>query len=134
MAHITRKSDYAVRSVLYLSRSEGRAATINEVAKSMMVPKSFLAKIFQHLAKAGIVVSTRGVKGGFQLTRSPKDISLRDVIEAIQGPYLMNVCAIDGEQCGLSDNCSVHPVWVELNQFIRDRLHNETFDVLAKKT
>ena len=99
----------------------------------MMVPKSFLAKIFQLLAKAGIVSSTRGVKGGFQLTRSPKDISLRDVIEAIQGPYLINVCAVDGEQCGLSDNCSVHPIWVELNQLIRDRLDIETFDVLAQK-
>jgi Rrf2 family protein len=133
MAHITRKADYAVRSVLYLSRSEGRATTINEVAESMSVPKSFLAKIFQLLAKAGIVDSTRGVKGGFQLAKNPKDISLRDVIEAIQGPYLMNVCAIDGKQCGLSETCSVHPVWVELNQFIRDRLDNETFDVLAEK-
>lgn len=134
MAYITRKADYAVRSVLYLSRSEGRATTINEVAESMSVPKSFLAKIFQHLTKAGIVVSTRGVKGGFQLTMNPKDISLRDVVESIQGPYLMNLCAIDGKQCGLSEHCPVHPIWVELNQFIRDRLYNETFAGLAEKT
>jgi Rrf2 family protein len=134
MAYITRKADYAVRSVLYLSRSEGRATTINEVAESMSVPKSFLAKIFQHLTKAGIVVSTRGVKGGFQLTMNPKDISLRDVVESIQGPYLMNLCAIDEKQCGLSEHCPVHPIWVELNQFIRDRLYNETFAVLAEKT
>ncbi|GAB4389810.1 MAG: Rrf2 family transcriptional regulator [Thermodesulfovibrionales bacterium] len=128
---VTRLSDYAIRCVLYLSRNGGRLASVGEIAESMYVPKNFLAKILQKLVKAGIVKSTRGAKGGFQLARQASEISLLDVLEAVQGPTAVNVCAIDSRQCGLSSTCAVHPVWVSIREMIERELAAQTFARLA---
>ncbi|MBI5055198.1 MAG: Rrf2 family transcriptional regulator [Nitrospirae bacterium] len=129
--HITRKADYAVRCVLFLSRHIDRVSSVDEISGEMSVPKTFLAKILQRLMKTGIVNSTRGVKGGFQLARGPEEISLLDVVEAIDGPVAMNVCAVDKKMCGFSSSCSVHPVWIELRKDIKNRLKSWTFAKLA---
>ena len=63
--YITRETDYGVRCVLYLARKAQEIAPVNEIAKAMHIPKSFLAKILQRLVKAGIVISGRGISGGF---------------------------------------------------------------------
>jgi len=125
--YVTRKADYAVRCVLYLSDDPDRTASVEEISGAMFVPKSFLAKILQQLMKAGIVNSSRGVKGGFQLARKPKDINILDVIEAIQGPSAANICAIDKRLCRLSGTCAVHPVWVNIRKKIERELRKTTF-------
>lgn len=127
---ITREADYAIRCVLYLSEPQGRVIMVDEIAKAKKIPKSFLAKILQKLAKVGIVKSFRGVKGGFQLAKKPKSISLLDVIEAIDGTVAMNRCAIDKRMCSLSNECSVHPVWVELRKEVEARLRETDFNKL----
>ncbi|MBI4849347.1 MAG: Rrf2 family transcriptional regulator [Nitrospirae bacterium] len=129
--HITRKVDYAVRCVLFLARNNDRISSVDEISGEMSVPKTFLAKILQRLMKTGIVNSTRGVKGGFQLARGPQEISLLNVVEAIDGAVAMNVCAVDKKMCGFSASCSVHPVWVELREDIRNRLKRWDFAKLA---
>lgn len=130
---VTRLSDYAIRCVLYLSRNGGKVASVAEIAESMYVPRNFLAKILQRLVKAGIVKSTRGPKGGFQLARDASEISLLDVLEAVQGPAAVNVCAIDSGKCDLSSTCSVHPVWVSIREMIEEELRGQTFARLAGK-
>ena len=129
---ITRETDYAIRCVCYLAGKKDEVTMMDEIARSKTIPKSFLAKILQRLAKAKIVKSYRGVKGGFQLARKPKEISLLDVIEAIEGPIVMNKCAIDKRMCDLSDTCSVHPVWVELRKMVEKRLKKSDFASLIR--
>lgn len=124
---ITRETDYAIRCVLHLSEKPDEIIMVDEIAKARAIPKSFLSKILQKLAKANIVKSYRGVKGGFQLARKPDDISIYDVIEAIEGPIAMNVCAIDKKQCGLSNKCTIHPIWVELRRHVEEVLKNKKF-------
>jgi len=131
--YVTRKADYAIRCVLYLSRRPERVASVEEISGATLVPKSFLAKILQQLMKAGIVNSARGVKGGFQLAKKPRAINLLEVIEAIQGPSAANVCAIDRKKCSLSGTCGVHPVWVEIREMAEKRLREENFAALLKK-
>lgn len=128
---ITRKTDYAIRCVLHLAESPEEVVMISEIAKQRNIPTSFLAKILQRLARAGIVKSLRGVKGGFTLAKKPVDISLLDVVEAIEGSVAMNICAVDKKMCGLSSTCSVHPVWVELRKDVEDRLRQWSFARLA---
>jgi Rrf2 family transcriptional regulator, iron-sulfur cluster assembly transcription factor len=128
---VTRKTDYAVRCVLYLAGDEERVSNVTEVSKAVHVPKSFLAKIFQKLTKAGLVESIRGMNGGFRLAKKPSDISLLDVMSAIQGPADINLCAVDSRKCRKSAMCSVHPVWTELRQIVNDRLRAQTIDRLA---
>ncbi len=131
--YVTRKADYAIRCVLYLAKNTGRITTVDEISNAMYVPKSFLAKILQRLMKAGIVSSTRGIKGGFQLAKDPKDINLLEVIEAIQGLSAANICAIDKRMCSLSGRCTVHPIWVKIREKVEQELKKENFAKLAKK-
>lgn len=124
---ITRETDYAIRCVYYLAKRPDEVTMVDEIAREMCIPKSFLAKIVQKLAKANILQSYRGVKGGFQLAMNPKDVSVYDVIYAIEGPVAMNVCAVDKKQCSLSAKCKVHPVWVELRKEVEQRLKSKKF-------
>lgn len=130
---ITRKTDYAIRCVLYLSENKGRLANVDEISKSMLIPKSFLAKILQRLEKGGIVESSKGKKGGFTLVKEPKEVSLIEVIEIIQGPLSINVCAIDKRKCNLSNICSVHPVWVKIRKEIEENLKKTSFKELSRE-
>lgn len=128
---ITRKTDYAVRCVLYLAESQKEVVMVSEIAKEMKIPKSFLSKIMQKLAKAGIVKSLRGAKGGFRLAKKPTEISLLDVVETMEGSVAMNICAIDQKKCSLSSKCSVHPVWVEARENLETRLRKWNFAKLS---
>lgn len=124
---ITRETDYAIRCMYYLSGKKGGVTMVDEISKATDVPNSFLAKILQKLSKASLVKSRRGVKGGFELTLPPQEISLLQVIEAIQGPVAMNICALDETLCGRSSTCAIHPVWVELREEVEKFLRRKNF-------
>ncbi|KPK00309.1 MAG: hypothetical protein AMK71_08525 [Nitrospira bacterium SG8_35_4] len=128
---ITRKTDYAIRCVLHLAESQKDVVMLDEIARKREISKSFLAKILQTLVKAGIVQSTRGKKGGFRLAKRAADISLLDVVESIEGPVSMNICAVDKKKCGLHSTCGVHPVWVEIRADVENRLRQMNFAELA---
>jgi Rrf2 family protein len=127
---ITRETDYAIRCVYYLSGKKGGVTMVDEISKEMKIPNSFLAKILQKLGKASLVKSKRGVKGGFELARPPQEISLLEVIEAVQGPVAMNVCAIDEALCEFSGTCSIHPVWMEIRKEVEKILRGKNFSNL----
>jgi len=129
---ITRETDYAIRCVLYLSSRTDRLTMVDEISREMATPRSFLAKILQKLAKAGIVKSFRGVKGGFQLAKEPTQITLLDVIEAIEGAIALNACAIDSSACGFSGTCSVHPIWIKLRGEFNELLKQHNFAEIAE--
>jgi len=130
---ITQETDYAVRCILYLSRCSGETPVMIEtIAAEMCIPRSFLAKILQKLAKAAIVKSFRGVKGGFQLNRPPSGLNLLHVVEAIEGPIAMNRCTLDPQRCDFSSTCTVHPVWKTLQELVVEYLEKTTFDMLMQ--
>lgn len=131
--YITREADYAVRCVLYLAEEPERIASAKKIAESMDIPKTFLAKILQRLSRKGIVTSTRGIMGGFRLAKEPSQINLLEVIEGIQGPSAMNVCAINRRICGRSGTCTVHPIWVELRRYVENTLKQQSFSKLIRK-
>lgn len=131
---ITRETDYAMRCVLYLSGQPHKIIMVDEISREMATPKSFLAKILQKLVIAGVVRSFRGVKGGFQLNRDPKDINLLDVIEAIEGIVALNACAVDSSVCGFSGTCGVHTVWVKLRVEVNELLKQHNFADIAEAT
>lgn len=124
---ITRETDYAIRCVYYLSKKPDEVTMANEIAKEMLIPKSFLAKILQKLAKAKIVKSYRGVKGGFQLSKKSESVSIYDVILATEGPVAVNICAVDKKQCSISNKCPIHPAWVNIRKDIEKMLKSKKF-------
>jgi len=126
---ITRQADYAIRAVLYLAQSEnsGRAPT-KTIAEEKLIPPSFLAKIISQLSVAGILQTSRGARGGVSLSRPPEEISLLDVIEAIDGPILLNECTSEYTDCEFADDCPMRPVWEAAHEDLTKRLKNATFD------
>jgi Rrf2 family protein len=130
---ITRETDYAVRTVLYLARDLSRMASVAEISRAMHIPRSFLAKLLQRLVRSHILLSSRGVNGGFRLAQQPSKISLLAIMEAMQGPAWINICAIDRKRCKLSSTCAVHPVWVEIRKEVEKRLNRETIGKLVNQ-
>ncbi|MDH4163197.1 MAG: Rrf2 family transcriptional regulator [Nitrospirota bacterium] len=130
---VTRETDYAIRTVLFLAGESKPLASVSEIAKAMHIPKSFLAKIVQRLVKSGILSSIRGVAGGFRLARKPEHISLLAIMESIQGDTGINICATDKRLCRMSSTCVVHPLWVEIRQEVEKRLLKKTIKDLTKK-
>ncbi len=131
---VTRETDYAVRCVLFLTRMETEIASVGEIAEKMHIPKSFLAKILQRLVRAGIVESSRGSGGGFWLLKRPEDITLLDILTAMQGVAPVNTCAIDKRRCSLSAKCCVHPIWVDIRRDVERRLATTTMANLVNNS
>lgn len=123
---VTRETDYAVRTVIYLAKEPDRTASATQIAHAMHIPRSFLAKILQRLVRSRILISTRGASGGFMLARDPSELTLLSIMEAIQGPACINLCAVDNKRCKLSSACTVHPIWVELRTEVERRLQKQT--------
>ncbi len=131
---ITRQADYAVRAVLYLAQlgEEQRAAT-SQIAQEQQIPPSFLAKIVSQLSVAGLLQTSRGARGGVSLARAPEQISLLEVVEAIDGPILLNECVGNGA-CNFGDDCPMKPIWCDAQSELVERLRNTTFDQFTNGT
>jgi Rrf2 family protein len=129
---ITRQADYAVRAMVYLAQlgPEQRAST-SQIAQEKQIPPSFLAKIVSQLSVAGLLQTSRGARGGVSLARSAEDISLLDVVEAIDGPILLNDCVGNNSSCSFGDSCPMKPVWCDAQQELVSRLDNTNFAQFA---
>jgi Rrf2 family protein len=128
---ITRQADYAIRAVRYLAKPhEKDRVSTRDVAEAMEIPPSFLAKIISQLSIAGLLHTSRGARGGVSLARLPKDISVLDVVEAIDGPILLNECVGTTKPCSFEKDCLVHPIWLEVQESLVSKLRETRFDVL----
>lgn len=126
---ITRQADYAIRAVRYLSElDEGQRAATSRVASDQHIPPSFLAKIISQLSIAGLLTTSRGARGGVSLARPSNEISLLDVVEAIDGPIYLNECVADNSKCTFDDDCPLKPIWCEAQEELVNKLRASKFD------
>jgi len=128
---ITRQADYALRAMLFLAKLEStdRAAT-SQIAEEQHIPPSFLAKIISQLSIAGLIHTSRGARGGVSLARPPEDISILEVIEAIDGPIALNECTHVKGGCAFGDECPLKPLWCDTQNELVEKLKNTTFGQL----
>lgn len=124
---ITRQADYAVRAVLHLARNNEQRIATSMIAEEQRIPPSFLAKIISQLSIAGLLHTSRGARGGVTLAREAKDITLLEVIEAIDGPIQLNECVGDNGSCSFDDDCPLRPVWCDAQEELVGRLKSTTF-------
>jgi len=130
---ITRQADYAVRAVLYLAqKGDDKRASTSQIAQDQQIPPSFLAKIVSQLSVAGLLQTSRGARGGVSLARSPELISLLEVVEAIDGPILLNECVDDNGSCTFGDDCPMRPVWCDAQAELVQRLRTTSFASFVK--
>jgi Rrf2 family iron-sulfur cluster assembly transcriptional regulator len=128
---LTRGGEYALRAMTYLAGTpDGRIASLHEIGHAQDVPESFLAKILQSLVHAGLVTSHRGARGGFVLARPADAISVRAVLEAVDGPIALNACVLSPDDCERSGHCRIHAVWVETQERMMSVLDGVTLAAL----
>lgn len=128
--NINQATDYGFRAVLFLAQQPvGEVVEAQTIAHSQVVPMRFLLKIMPSLIKAGIVRSQRGVGGGYALARNPQDITLMDVLEAIEGPVYLNRCLIDEDLCSRQGppSCPVHQALAAIQQRLSNDLDSYNF-------
>jgi len=126
---ITRQADYATRTIYYLANLEqNQRASTQSIAQAHQIPSSFLSKIISRLSVAGLIRTTRGFRGGVSLAHPPSEISLLDVLEAIDGPIVVNDCIEENDDCEYSEECPLGPFWCDTQELIVDWLKNATFD------
>jgi len=116
---LTLKGDYAVRVIVDLAGCPpGAAISTKEIGRRTGVPRPFLSKIIQTLARAGLLGTRRGTRGGIWLLESPAAITLRQIIEAVEGPMYLNRCLARPGACPRDSFCPVHPVWGRVQQIL----------------
>jgi len=115
----SRKSDYGLRALMYLAERRAKGpVTLAEIAEKLMIPKAFLSKILQQLAKKGVVRSLKGPSGGFVLAVDPKEITLQEILTEIDGPARVFECFATDADCTLYGDCLMREVFGEVEQQI----------------
>lgn len=109
---LTRRGDYAVRAMLMLARqADGSLSSVRRIAEEMDIPARFLPQVMGDLGRAGLVEATTGRNGGYRLARPATEISLLDVVDAVEGDSRRRTCVLRGGPCGLDGYCDVHDVF-----------------------
>lgn len=132
---LSTKGDYATRAVLYLSQCYGQGVVqIQEIARQQKIPIKYLEQILLTLKNGGILRSKKGVKGGYYLARSPEEITLGEVVRAMDGPLAPIKCASTNfyERCPEELSCGMRNVWLDVRNAIANILDNTTFGDLCK--
>jgi Rrf2 family protein len=126
--NISEGSTIGLHAALLLSKGTGEPVTTAEAAEEMKVSAAHLSKVFQRLAKAGIVNAVRGPKGGYLLGRPLSEIRLLDVLEAIEGPMKLNKCLLSSPRCG-NDGCMLGGLLETINTQVLQHFEKKLSDL-----
>ena len=124
---------YALRALIYLALV-GEQATADRVSAEAHIPRRLLARILAKLSHAGLVQSEQGRGGGSRLARPAGKITLREAVEAIEGPFGVIRCIMEDRTCGEGAPCGMHEAWEEGQQVILEYLGTQTIDEFISRT
>jgi len=130
---IKRRTDYAIRMLISIAKHNSQEPlSINQISKDDEVPYQFARSIQHDLVIAGLLKTVRGAHGGSMLARPAAEISLFQIVRALQGPLAFSPCELDPLWCQRFEYCSVHDVWQELDEIIRVRLEAVSVEELVR--
>jgi len=125
-------TEYAIRGLGELAgRADGRSMLLDQLVAGTDLPRDFMAKIFQTLARAGILRSAKGRGGGFALARPAHEITLMQIVEAIEGPQLFDRCVVGLALCNDTMPCPQHDLYKPIRQRLKDYLNTTTVADMA---
>ena len=136
MLKINRQTDYAVRVILALAkRGKGVRLSSGAIQREMLIPQALMPRIVAQLARAGLINTFPGREGGLMLPRPAAQITLRDVVEAFEGPILLSECmqARGEDDCPFRTNCPVSPKWGRVQVAMLREMAAITFESLARE-
>lgn len=119
---------YALRALVYLAREadRGELVTADRISAEAGVPRRLLARVMAKLVRANLVESSEGRGGGSRLARRPAEVTLRDAVEAVEGPFGVTHCIMQQRPCGEGRPCALHDAWVEGQNVVLDHLGTRT--------
>ena len=133
---ITNQADYALRAMLYLARlGYGKKAPSNVIAEEMNMSRIFLSRINTQLVNARLITTWRGARGGIALTRPASEISVYDVLTAVDGPIRLVGCIEDPDTCCFSETCPLHKFWINTEEVLTNQLKGTSLqDLISDET
>jgi Rrf2 family protein len=120
---LTRRSDYGLQAVCALAQSSGLVSA-KQIAQEHNLPVAFVKKLLQQLCRAGLVKAAVGKQGGYALARPPEEISVRELLEALEGDLSSVSCLASDHECGLADGCTARRAWAQIDQKIQEALES----------
>lgn len=129
---LTRRGDYAVRAMLALAAPNDDWRSVSRIAAAMSIPERFLPRVMRDLVRADLVEARTGRTGGYRLARAARDITLLDVIDAIEPVDDARRCVLRGIPCGIDGRCAVHDSFEEARIAHRERLGRSTLASLTR--
>lgn len=131
---ITRQTEYAIRTMLELARSpRGEFVSTRYISEQQDIPEDFLKKTLKLLVLAGLISTQRGVKGGIALARPAGEITLVDIIEAVEGNVALNVCLVPGHNCPNQPGCPVSRNLARAQQAMLNELRKESLEDMLRE-
>jgi FeS assembly SUF system regulator len=132
MLRMSKLTDYGTMVLAQLAADPSRLATAGEVAEATRLGQPTVSKLLKALVHAGLVLSARGVQGGYVLARPAEQISAAEIIDALEGPVAITECAM-GNGCDLESHCRVASAWQRINLSIRRALQEVTLADLQQR-
>lgn len=132
MLRISKLTDYGTVLLAHLAANQATVCSAADVAQATGIGLPTVSKLFKSLARAGLVISTRGANGGYRLSRGPELISAADVIDALEGPVSITECSAADSDCEHEGVCSVGGAWQRVNVAIRRALEDVTLNDLVR--
>lgn len=131
---LTRSGEYGLKGLVFLAKQPPqRFSLVSEISREQKIPEKFLAKIFQRLSKVGLLRSLRGSNGGFALGKPAHEITIRAVLEAIEGPIAFNRCLLRQGECEEETDCVLHEVLEQAQERFLEVLDRTTMEDLARE-
>jgi Rrf2 family protein len=130
---LSRACEYAIQAAIYMARKpRGEYTLIREISKELDIPHHFLGKILQSLVKKGLMISHKGPKGGLALSKKPSEISMLDVVAAIDGSDFTSRCIIGLKKCENASKCPLHVAWCDKRENLKEMFSDESLAKLVK--
>jgi FeS assembly SUF system regulator len=124
MLRMSKLTDYGTLVLSQLAAQHGGIASAGQVADATHLGQPTVSKLLKSLARAGLVISARGVQGGYALARAPEEISAAEIIDALEGPVAITECSSANGCCDLEEFCRVGRAWQKINVSIRKALQS----------
>jgi Rrf2 family protein len=129
---LTRRGDYAIRAMLHLARTDAAAVSGPAIAAATQIPERFVGQVMGDLARAGLVEARIGRRGGYRLAMPAEQISLLDIVEAIEGDTRRKTCVLSQGVCSYDGACEVHQFFAAAQDALISRLSQSTLSAAAR--
>lgn len=132
MMRLSKLTDYAVVMMVHMGQSGDRVFSSVQISEETGVPAPTVSKLLKELARDGLLMSIRGVNGGYRMERTPDDISIAEVVQALEGPIALTAC-VDGadDNCNVESLCGMRGNWNKVNTAIRTALEGVSLAEMA---